>query len=227
MSAAADPLSDLARLLTAEAARVCATPAGALVVAVAACIAGTELAAVQRLPDTAGRPRRIVLQRGHAIELGGVPLLQLLRLAGAEPVEVGTVRRCAPDELDAALADGAVAGLCVAGTEPGLVDTARCVWACRTARLPSLVVADAAAGPLAALDAGADLVVIDVAALYGGPEAGVIAGRAGLVAACTLQERGLGALFRPAPATVAATIAAVSAAAGPAGALAVPDPVAA
>jgi seryl-tRNA(Sec) selenium transferase len=222
-----DPHDTLARLLTAESVRVCASPAGALVVAAAACIAGADLAAVQRLPDAAGRPRRIVLQRGQAIELGGMPLLQLLRLAGAEPVEAGTARACAPDALAAALATGAAAGFCLAGAEPGLVDMARCAWACRTAGVPSLVLADAVAGPLAALDAGADLVVIDVAALYGGPEAGVIAGRAGLVAACTLQERGVGALFRPAPATVAATLAAVRAAAGPAGALAVPDPVAA
>jgi seryl-tRNA(Sec) selenium transferase len=220
------PLDTLARLLTADGARACASPAGALVVAAAACIAGSDLAAVQRLPAATGRPHRIVLQRGQAVELGGVPLLQLLRLAGAEPVEVGTARACAPDAFAAALSTGTAAGFCLAGAEPGLVDMARCVWACRRAGVPSLVLADATAGPLAALDAGADLVVIDVAALYGGPETGVIAGRADLVAACALQERGLAALFRAAPGAVAATLDAVRAAAAPAGALAMPEPVA-
>jgi seryl-tRNA(Sec) selenium transferase len=222
-----DPLDTLSRLLTAEAARVCASPAGALIVAAAACIAGSDLAAVQRLPDAAGRRHRIVLQRGQAVELGAVPLLQLLRLAGAEPVEVGTARACAPDAFAAALSTGTAAGLCLAGAEPELVDMARCVWACSAAGVPSLVLADATTGPLAALDAGADLVVIDVAALYGGSEAGVIAGRADLVAACTLQERGLGALFRATPRAVAATLEAVRAAAELAGALALPDPIAA
>jgi L-seryl-tRNA(Ser) seleniumtransferase len=79
--------------------------------------------------------------------------------------------------------------------------------------VPALVVGAGAGGPLATLDAGADLLVLDVSRCYGGPPAGLIAGRGDLVAACALQEQGIGALFRPDPETVAKTLAAVRAAA--------------
>jgi D-glucosaminate-6-phosphate ammonia-lyase len=207
-----DPLSALARLLTAEAACVCSSPAAAVAVAVAGCVAGLDLAAVRGLPEVAGRERRVVLPRGQVVELDGVSVLQLLRLGGARPVEVGAVERCAAEELAAVLAGGAAAGLYVdAGHAP--VGMAPFVWECRGAGVPALVVGVGAGGPLAALDAGADLLVLDVSRCYGGPPAGLIAGRGDLVAACALQEQGIGALFRPDPGAVAATLEAVRSAA--------------
>jgi seryl-tRNA(Sec) selenium transferase len=191
-------------------------------VAAAACIAGLDLAAVRRLPQTHGRECRLVLQRRQAVELAGVSLLQLLRLAGAAPVEVGTASGCETEELSAHLAEGAAAGLFLAeGVAPG--ELPAFVWACREARVPALVLADPTAGPLAALDAGADLVLVDVARTYGGPALGLIVGREPLVRACALQERGLGALFPVGAEELAATVAAVEAAAVElAGGLAVP-----
>jgi D-glucosaminate-6-phosphate ammonia-lyase len=207
-----DPLAALARLLTAEAACACSSPAAAVAVAVAGCVAGMDLAAVRGLPEVAGRERRVVLPRGQVVELGGVSVLQLLRLGGARPVEVGTVERCAVEELAAALAGGAAAGVYVdGGAAP--VGMAAFVWECRRAGVPALLAGAGAGGPLAALDAGADLLVLDVSRCYGGPPAGLIAGRLDLVAACALQEQGIGALFRPDPQTVAATLEAVQAAA--------------
>jgi seryl-tRNA(Sec) selenium transferase len=207
-----DLLAPLARLLTAEAAWLCRSPAAAVAVAVAGCVAGMDLAVVRGLSEAARRERRVVLPRGQVVELGGVSVLQLLRLAGAQPVEVGTVERCAVDELAAALAGGAAAGLYVDGG-PTPVGMAPFVWECRTAGVPALVAGAGAGGPLAALDAGADLLVLDVARCYGGPPAGLVVGRGDLVAACALQEQGIGALFRPDPETVAATLDTVRAAA--------------
>lgn len=195
-------------------------------VAAAGCIAGSGLAAALRLPDADGCRRPIVLQRGHATVIDGVPLLQLLRLAGGAPVEVGTARTCAADELAAVLTAGAAAGLFVAAeASEGLVDLPRFLWACRQARVPSIVLCGPALGPLAALDAGADLALVDPALVYDGPSAGLIAGGRGLVAACKIQERGLGGLFRLEPATLAAIIAAIEAAAVDiAAGRAMPDP---
>lgn len=212
----------LARLLTAEANHACRSPSGALIVAAAACIAGLDLAAVRRLPQAHGLERRLVLQRRHVVEVEGVSLLQLLRLAGAIPVETGAASGCGTDELAAHLAQGAAAGLFVAeGAAPG--ELPAFVWACREARVPALVLADPTVGPLAALDAGADLVVVDVARTYGGRALGLIVGREPLVRACALQERGLGALFRAGAEELKGTVAAVEAAAVElAGGLAVP-----
>ncbi len=50
----------------------------------------------------------------------------------------------------------------------------------------------------AALDAGADLVVLDGTAL-GGPPCGITAGAAPLVRACLAQERGVGRALLPRP----------------------------
>ena len=90
-------------------------------------------------------------------------MLQLLRLGGARPAEIGTVERCAVEELAAALAGGAAAGLYVdGGAAP--VGMAPFVWECRRVGVPALVVGAGAGGPLATLDAGADLLVLDVSA---------------------------------------------------------------
>ena len=212
MHEVSDPLATLARLLAAPAALPCSTPAGALLVAVAATITGCDLAAALRLPDAGGRERRIVVQRGQMVEFGGLSVAQILRIGGALPVEAGTVERCREREVSALLAEGAAGGLFIEGA-PGseLLGMAELVWACRRAGVLSVVVP--ATTPLAALDAGADLVVVDVARAYGGPEIGLIVGRADALAACAVQQSGLGALFRASDESLAAAVAAVRAAA--------------
>lgn len=228
MNAGADELAArLAQALTAEAVWGQRSLAGAVVVAAAACVAGHDLAAVRRLPAASGRERRVVLQRAHAGEVEGVPLLQLLALAGAEPVEVGTAWACSPDELSAILARGAAAGLFLApaAAAEGAVDLPRFAWACRAAGVPAVVVCGPGLGPLAALDAGAELALFDPAALCGGPPAGLVAGAAARVAACALQDRGLGALFRVDSGVLEAALLAIEAAArDPADGRALPPP---
>ena len=69
-----------------------------------------------------------------------------------------------------------------------------------------------------------DLALVDLAATYGGNELGLVVGRADLIAACALQQLGLGRLFRPDAAAMAAAVAAVRAtAADPAAGLAQAD----
>ncbi len=115
------------------------------------------------------------------------------------------------------LAGGAAAGLHIerdGSADAKGVGMARFVWQCRQASVPSIVVLVGSTGPLAALDAGADLVVLDVGRAYGGSPAGVIAGRAELVSACALQTRGLGALFVTSHDVLAAALATIRAASG-------------
>lgn len=193
-------METIADALEAEAACVWHDWAGALLAAVAGCVAGADPTAVRALPDARGRPNRVVVQRGDVVDIGGGSILQLLRLAGAEPVEVGAVDRCGPDELRAALA-GATAGLFVwrAAAPAGLVDLPGFAWACRAAGSACVV---ALRGPAvtvaAALDAGARLVVADAAeALGGGPPLGLVAGAAPPVRACRAQAEGVGRVALP------------------------------
>jgi seryl-tRNA(Sec) selenium transferase len=169
---------------------------GALIVAVAALITGSDRAAIADLPRIRGRPRHLVIQRGHVVGIGGGSLLQLLRLTGARPVEVGAADACRTEELAVALAGSALGGLCVAARSiaAGLIGIAPFAWACREAGVPSLALFLDPTDPAPALDAGIDLVVMDE-----GPH-GVIAGRAAMIEACRLQAHGVGRAFLPHPA---------------------------
>src|SRR5689334_18506390 len=68
----------LAEVTGAEAGYVAAGAASGLTLAAAACIAGLDVAAMDRLPDTGGMPNEIVIQRGHL-----TAYTHALRLAGA------------------------------------------------------------------------------------------------------------------------------------------------
>jgi seryl-tRNA(Sec) selenium transferase len=190
----------LAKVLEADAACLWHDWGAALAVAAAACVTGEDLGAIRALPDPRGRPNRIVLQRGHVLDIGDSSIPQMLRLGGAEAVEIGAVDRCKPGELDAVLAEGAVAGLFVAapGTAAGLIDLPHWVWHCHQASRPALVALHGAGSHRAALDAGADIVILDAAGL-GGPPCGIVAGRDPLVAACRLQAQGIGRAMLPHP----------------------------
>lgn len=223
-----DSLTAVARLLTAEAAYLCRSLEAALVVTAAGCIAAPDPAEATT-PRPAGQENRILVPRRQVVRLGELSILQLLRFVGGSPVEVGTAEGWAVDELAVALRQGAAAGLFVIGDDPPVAeqgDMARFVWTCRKAGMPAVVLIAAKASPLAALDAGADLVLLDPARCHGGSEAGIVAGRTDLVRKVAGQERGIGALFRPAAETTAQVLGALAAAADPVAGMALPPPAA-
>lgn len=185
----------LARLCGADAAMVVNNNAAAVLLVLAALAAGRE----------------VLVSRGESVEIGGgfrVP--EVLAQSGARLVDVGTTNRTRLADYEHALgrpgADVALAlkvhpsnyrvegfteaasvsGLAsvlpvpvVADLGSGLVDES-CPW------LPSGPPAWLAGEPAArqTLEAGAALVTFSGDKLLGGPQAGVIAGRAELVAAC-------------------------------------------
>lgn len=190
MADAAGTAELVARLLTAEAALVCRPFAGAVALAAVAAGGGT-----------------VAVPRSHMVQVGDLPLPELLRLTGTVPVGVGDVDGFAAGELAAA----APAVLLIAD-RMAPAELAAALWACRSAGVLSVVAAGATMEPLALLDGGADLVLLDVARHHGGPATGVIAGGAELVAACARQR--IGALFRADADELAGTLAALKAAAG-------------
>jgi seryl-tRNA(Sec) selenium transferase len=208
--------STLDRLATlafaADGAVAASSLEAAVTLAAAAFIAGTEPGRIARLPDVAG-PCAIVLQKGHAVRLGA-PLTTLLRLAGAVPVEVGTVESCEAHELAAALDDAAVGAISHVGTASAvgaLLDPASMSWACRRAGKPLLVVDAASGGWAAWLDTGAALVALDVAAGVGGAEGGLLIGRRPWIEAALAQCSGIGAALVAGPRQRAAIEAAIAA----------------
>lgn len=183
----------LARLCDAEAAMVVNNCAAAVLLALGALAAG----------------RGVAVSRGELVEIGGsfrVP--EVMTQSGARLVEVGTTNRTRRSDYAAAIErdpdvalvlkvhqsnykivgfteDTTVADLADLGVPvladigSGLLDSA-CPW---MADGPPPWLADEPAARQT-LAAGADLVMFSGDKLLGGPQAGIIAGRADLVAAC-------------------------------------------
>ena len=186
----------LARHLGAEAATVVHGLAGAVLVAVASCLAREHRGAVDRLPEGGGQ---IVLQKAHCVDLG-CRLTQIIATAGAVAVEIGAVDETALYQLEDALAEEASGALFVVGAGAGAgLDLPSFLFAAHARQVPIIAVAPGRPDWTGLLDAGVDLLVMDAATALGGPGAGIVAGRADLVRAVRLQQLGIGGLVRPAP----------------------------
>lgn len=196
----------LARAVGAEAALVVNNGAGALLLVLAALARG----------------RSVVVSRGELVEIGGgfrVP--EVMEQSGATLVEVGTTNRTRVADYRAAIAadgSGDVAMvLKVHQSNYRIIGFTEATGVAQLVGLGPPVVADIGSGLLDAttpwlrggppawlagepaarqtLAAGADLVTFSGDKLMGGPQAGIIAGRRDLVAACARHP--LNRAFRP------------------------------
>ncbi len=183
----------LARACGAEAAMVVNNCASAVMLALAALATG----------------RGVAVSRGELVEIGGgFRIPEVMAQSGARLVEVGTTNRTRQSDFEAVVASGEVAlALKVHRSNYRIVGFTEAVGVAEMAGLGVPVVADLGSGLLDAacpwladgppswladepgavqsLEAGADLVTFSGDKLLGGPQAGVIAGRADLVEACT------------------------------------------
>jgi L-seryl-tRNA(Ser) seleniumtransferase len=186
-------------------------------------VTNNNAAAVALAVGLAGRGGRVVVSRGELVEIGGgVRIPELVRRAGARLVEVGTTNRTRLADFAEALAagrtrlvlrvhasnfrmEGFVEG--VAAADLATLAHERDAWLVED--LGSGALLDTARYGLAheptpgeALAAGADLVTFSGDKLLGGPQAGLIVGRAALVA--RLRRDPLARALRPDKATLAA-----------------------
>lgn len=90
----------IAELAGAEAAMVTAGSAAGMLVAAAACLAGTDPAHIRRLPDTAGLRDELVIQACQRFQYD-----QALRTSGARLVEAGDADDCTAEQLEAAIGE--------------------------------------------------------------------------------------------------------------------------
>ncbi|MBX3586537.1 MAG: hypothetical protein KF796_07825 [Ramlibacter sp.] len=203
----------LARWAGAEAGCVTHCTAAALTLAVAACMAGADGQRIAQLPDATGLPARVALLTAHQIHYGHA-LTQAIRLAGAQPVPCDSLAA-----LGNALDAGGVA--CVLAVESHLADgsgpatTASLLAQARRAGVP--LVLDAAAQDWRARElvaAGPDLVLLSGQKYLRSPTAGLVLGRAGLVAALDAQHTGIGRAMKPTKEALAGVLAALQVRAG-------------
>jgi L-seryl-tRNA(Ser) seleniumtransferase len=150
--------------------------------------------------------REVVISRGQLVEIGGgFRIPDVLRQSGATLVEVGTTNRTHPRDFSAAISPHTAAILRVHSSnfrqigfvaEPSLEELAEIAHGTARAEGPVLLIDDLGSGTLldtqpyglaaepqvqASIAAGADVVTFSGDKLLGGPQAGIILGRAPIV----------------------------------------------
>jgi L-seryl-tRNA(Ser) seleniumtransferase len=173
----------------------------ALTGAEAALVTNNNAAAVALAVGLAGRGG-VAVSRGEAVEIGGgVRIPEIVRRAGATLVEVGTTNRTRVADFESVLADGSAKVVLRVHpsnfAQTGFVESPDpAELAVAAHRNGAIVIDDLGSGALLdtarfglahepmpgeRLQAGADLVTFSGDKLVGGPQAGIIAGRADLV----------------------------------------------
>ncbi len=180
----------------ADAGCVTGCSAAGVAVGVAAFLTGDNLAEITTLPRPVKGRRQVVIQKAQMISGGGCSIEVLIRLSGAEIIEVGESADCGFFQLQGALDQNVAGAVFVTGVRantPGTIPLGTFIRICHEHRVPVLVDAAGEANVKKYIDQGADLVVASSHKGLGGPTAGMIAGRADLVHACFLNgEFGIG-----------------------------------
>ncbi|MBX3537790.1 MAG: hypothetical protein KF735_09140 [Chelatococcus sp.] len=202
----------IAAVTGAEAGIVTGCSAAGISICVAAAMTGQDLAKVEQLPDTAGMKKRVVLQKGHEVNFGA-PVSQMVRIAGAEVIEIGTATSCAVFQLEAALNGEVAAALYVIShhtVQSGMIDLATFCAICRKHGVPVIVDAAAEYDWPAMIAAGATAVIFSAQKAAAGTTAGIIAGEEAFIRACYYQDRGVGRVMKAGKESIAGAMAALA-----------------
>lgn len=175
---------------------VTACAAAGITLGVAASMTGTDRGKITQLPDTTGMPHRVIIQKGHCVNFGAA-VTQMIRLAGAEVVEVGEADRCTPEHVRRGLSKEGVAAVMAVESYHTVgyagVKLPRLAELVREGGVPLIL--DAATQELRLgelVSYGPDLILASAHKYFSSTTAGIVAGRRDLVEAVYLQNHGIG-----------------------------------
>lgn len=184
----------IAGITGAEAGYVTTGAAAALTLGTAACLAGMDVAKMDRLPDTTGMNDEVVVQKGHRNAYD-----HAVRAAGVTFVEVGTMGYPGAGgtfawQIENAITDRTVAVFCPILDTPGTLPLEEVAEIAHAKGVPVIVDAAAELPPRSNLQRfiaeGADLVAFSGGKAIGGPQSsGVLAGRRDLIDSVALQHQ--------------------------------------
>jgi L-seryl-tRNA(Ser) seleniumtransferase len=197
----------------AEAGFITASCASAITLAVAATLTGDRLLAIERLPDTTGLKREVLVQLGHMVGYGA-SLEQTIAMTGARVVPVGTVSMARDYQLDEAITESTACAVFVVShmtVQYAMLSLEQVCRICHAKGVPVIVDAASEYDLRAFLASGADLVVYSGHKFLGGPTSGIVAGSRALVRAAALQNRGIGRGMKVGKESIAGVIAALQA----------------
>lgn len=204
----------VARLTGAEAGFVTACCAAGISMAIAGTMTGTDLLAVERLPDdTTGLKNEVILQLGHSVNYGA-PVDQSIRLVGAKVVLAGTVSSTRAYHVANAINERTAALLYVVTHHAalyGMLSLEEVCEICHAKGVPVIVDAASEYDLKGFLARGADMVIYSGHKFLSGPTSGLVAGRKDLVRAAFLQNHGIGRAMKVGKETIAGAMAALDA----------------
>jgi L-seryl-tRNA(Ser) seleniumtransferase len=196
-----------------EAGFITACCASAITLAVAGTMTGDRLLAIERLPDTAGLRREVLVQLGHLVGYGS-PLQQTIEMSGARVVPVGTISGTRAYQLEQSITEQTacavfvVSHMTVQHAMLALEDVCRI---CHARGVPVIVDAASEYDLRGFLQRGADIVAYSGQKFLGGPTSGILTGDARLVHAASLQNRGIGRGMKVGKESIAGVMAALQA----------------
>jgi D-glucosaminate-6-phosphate ammonia-lyase len=184
----------IAEITGAEAGYVVTGAAAGLTLGTAACVAGLDVAKMDRLPDTTGMKDEVVVQKGHRNFYD-----HAIRAAGVRFVEVGVLGYPGAGgtyawQLEEAITERTAAVACPTIYAPGTLSLPEVAEIAHAKGVPVIVDAAADLPPRANLRRfiaeGADLVTFSGGKVIGGPQSsGILAGRKDLIASVALQQQ--------------------------------------
>ena len=182
------------KLTGAEAGCAVHCTSAGMTIATAAALAGDDPAKIKALPDITWNKKKVIIQKGQVTGAGDCPVWQVIKICGAQYVEIGEALDCASFHLQSALDENTAAAFYIMEDTfaPNLLPLETFVKICHEKKVP--VICDAAYltdfRMLAELQV--DLAIYSGHKWLGGCTSGIIAGRKDLVHACYLQEMGIG-----------------------------------
>ena len=178
----------IAKFTGAEAGLVTAGSAAGMVLEAAACIAGTDPAKIDKLPDTTGMKNEIIIHRAHRVNYD-----HNFRAAGGKLVELGNTRTTNEWELEDAINEKTAAVAYVfAPRQGGAIPLPRVAEIAHARGVPVVVDAAAMLPPPENLhryiDMGTDMVSFSGGKGVMGPQStGILAGRSDLIEAAYMN----------------------------------------
>lgn len=204
----------VARLTGGEAGFITACCASGITMAIAGAMTGTNLLAIERLPDDTGDLKsEVVIQLGHIVNYGA-PIDQSVRVAGAKVVPAGTVSVTQDYHVREAINDRTAAGLFVVAhhtVQYGMLSLEEFCEICHARDVPVIVDAASEYDLRGFLARGADIVIYSGHKFLSGPTSGIVTGRKDLVRAAYLQNRGVARAMKVGKESIAGTMAALEA----------------
>jgi seryl-tRNA(Sec) selenium transferase len=184
----------IAEITGAEAGYVVNGAAAGLTLGVAACVAGLDVAKMDRLPNTDGMKNEVVVQKGHRNAYD-----HAIRAVGVRFVEIGTLGYPGAGgtfawQLEEAINERTAAVACPILNTPGTLPLPEVCEIAHARGVPVIVDAAAELPPRSNLRRfiaeGADLVTFSGGKAIGGPQSsGILAGRQDLIDSVALQHQ--------------------------------------